>query len=759
MDKNKKGLKGASSASGVGSSHADAARLVELLTEGADAANGAVIHQRAFLAEQQSAAALVSQQMDANIARLQKQQHEHDAAAAISEKKLAEMKAQYQADMAAGRKQRASEALQHQEALKQATQVQEAKLAKQEKEWAAEELRHQSVLQKASSDHADECAAMDRERAAKELHYQQALQQEEAAAKERLARIQEVHTTGIVEREKEFGAACAEKGERLNTLAEEETMIQERVAAMAHAGSTNLAKAPIKLMVSGEPFASTWCNLTRFPRSLFFELLRQYMEEHGDDREAPLFIDGSSRHFELVLDYLRSPEHLPFCQDRAQVQWLERQAAFYNLVELVGKCQDECCRLQRVEVAQLLNGKGNLSSMDLRKVNLSGLDFSGASLHRAQLSGASLDDASLSGADTKLTSAALTGAHASRACFDSCTATKIDLSKATLLDASFASAILDQGLFVSCSAVGASFKGASATAADFTEADLTGADLKGADFEGANLTGAILKDAKGLTAAMIATLDQKSLRGANLSGLDMSGFNLIKVDLSNANLEGADLTGANLEGANLTGANVTGAKMQRAKLTGSKGLTSAMIATLDQQSLSGANLAGLDMAGFGLSGIDLSNANLEGADLTGANLTGAKIKGIKLKACKGLTALADTLQKQGVRVGINVTGSSECPHVNGRYLSRNADINGYPSYAHKDNSSSSRTKVFLKKHSTHAIWLFAGGIDSEIGWAKASGTGAANGPVALPPSAWEEWNGKICVSKSLTLEYFTDSES
>jgi hypothetical protein len=64
-------------------------------------------------------------------------------------------------------------------------------------------------------------------------------------------------------------------------------------------------------------------------------------------------------------------------------------------------------------------------------------------------------------------------------------------------------------------------------------------------------------------------------------------------------LDADTLIGANLHGANLHGANLTGANLH------------------------GANLHGADLYGADLYGADLYGANLTGANLTGANLRGA----------------------------------------------------------------------------------------------------------------------------------------
>jgi len=220
-------------------------------------------------------------------------------------------------------------------------------LADLDTERAAHEQRHQQELHQQNMDARERIAAMEQE-----------LRRQELATRQKIAAMEEAHATGVHEREAAFNAACAAKETRLAALAEEETMIQARAAAMLQGGPKN-ANTRVRIEVAGEAFVSTWKNLTRFPRSMFFEALRVHREENGD-ADAPLLVDGSPVHFQLILDFLRDPARLPVCRDVSQTQWLEREAAFYNLTELAGLCRDAYKRLNTVDVMQLLNGQRNM---------------------------------------------------------------------------------------------------------------------------------------------------------------------------------------------------------------------------------------------------------------------------------------------------------------------------------------------------------------------------------------------------------------
>jgi Pentapeptide repeats (8 copies) len=92
---------------------------------------------------------------------------------------------------------------------------------------------------------------------------------------------------------------------------------------------------------------------------------------------------------------------------------------------------------------------------------------------------------------------------------------------------------------------------------DLRGVDLTGATLRDASFKRADLSDAILTDADARRAKFIsAILHNTRLDGANLVRADLT-----KADLTDASLVGADLTNARLFRADLSRADLTGARL------------------------------------------------------------------------------------------------------------------------------------------------------------------------------------------------------
>jgi uncharacterized protein YjbI with pentapeptide repeats len=91
---------------------------------------------------------------------------------------------------------------------------------------------------------------------------------------------------------------------------------------------------------------------------------------------------------------------------------------------------------------------------------------------------------------------------------------------------------------------------------DLRGVDLTGATLRDASFERSDLTDAILVEVDARRAKFISSV----LRNARLDGA-----NLVRADLTNA-----DLTGASLVGVDLTSARMYSADLSRADLTGAR---------------------------------------------------------------------------------------------------------------------------------------------------------------------------------------------
>ena len=60
----------------------------------------------------------------------------------------------------------------------------------------------------------------------------------------------------------------------------------------------------------------------------------------------------------------------PVFRDASQLRWLEREAEYYKLTELVPLCAAAYDRLDKFQVMQLLNGLRNLSSMGAYASNI-----------------------------------------------------------------------------------------------------------------------------------------------------------------------------------------------------------------------------------------------------------------------------------------------------------------------------------------------------------------------------------------------------
>jgi uncharacterized protein YjbI with pentapeptide repeats len=92
---------------------------------------------------------------------------------------------------------------------------------------------------------------------------------------------------------------------------------------------------------------------------------------------------------------------------------------------------------------------------------------------------------------------------------------------------------------------------------DLRGVDLTGATLRDASFERSDLSEAILVEVDGRRAKFISTsmqnaqLDRANLVRADFTNADLTGASLVGVDLTMARMYSADLSRANLTGARL----------------------------------------------------------------------------------------------------------------------------------------------------------------------------------------------------------------
>jgi len=141
--------------------------------------------------------------------------------------------------------------------------------------------------------------------------------------------------------------------------------------------------------------------------------------------------------------------------------------------------------------------------------------------------------------------------------------TKIDFTDAILNEAKFNGATLNGAQLVRAKLKGADFTGAKANRPNvcFLWADMTGATLHNVDLSHASLSEATciranFNGAKLSSSYLIGTnLSEASCKKAQLKDVNFTGAKFIKADLSGATLTG-DMTDANLSHANLTGSTV-----------------------------------------------------------------------------------------------------------------------------------------------------------------------------------------------------------
>lgn len=92
---------------------------------------------------------------------------------------------------------------------------------------------------------------------------------------------------------------------------------------------------------------------------------------------------------------------------------------------------------------------------------------------------------------------------------------------------------------------------------DLTDVDLTGATLRDASFKRADLTASLLQDVDARRAKFVTSIMQDVV---------LDGANLVRADLTKADLKGASLKGANLTWARMFRADLSGADLTDARL-------------------------------------------------------------------------------------------------------------------------------------------------------------------------------------------------
>ena len=359
-----------------------------------------------------------------------------------------------------------------------------------------------------------------------------------AAAAERRreeeARIQAKHAEFVEQVQTELAAWKTEHAAeqvRLEELRAREQRIKERVAVTREA----LARAPptIEFDVGGRQFAISSAAINDAAGSTL--LARLYFEQVERGSAPKVVVDRDSTHFHLLVDYLRTGE-LPVVADVSEIQWLEREAGYYEVTALVALCRDAYKRLDTVKVMQLLNGLRNLSGMDMRKLDLSKVDFGSSrdaktSLYFAQLDGANLTKAVLSNCNLKFST--LNDAVATGADFSSSEMHEAQLKNATLDGAVLSSVKGEEADFTSATLQKAKLSNATLSRAVFTSANAAGAKLPSE----ADWCEAERRDAGATFANPLLRLQERSLDGAVLTSV-----NGAKADFTPATLQEAKLS-------------------------------------------------------------------------------------------------------------------------------------------------------------------------------------------------------------------------
>ena len=188
--------------------------------------------------------------------------------------------------------------------------------------------------------------------------------------------------TSAADTRKRCEEECKTERDNLKELQAREAVVQARLNEIKNLVA-NDGNRRIVLDVRGTLFRSTLKTLCdKFPRSLIARIVSD--DKNKISGEESFFIDGDPTYFHHVLTFLNRGV-LPAVEGMAQLKWLEQEASWYDLPELVNECRLAHKRLDVIDVMQLLNGQKNLSGMDMRGLTMSDIDFSNASLYHAQL--------------------------------------------------------------------------------------------------------------------------------------------------------------------------------------------------------------------------------------------------------------------------------------------------------------------------------------------------------------------------------------
>ncbi|QDV72380.1 pentapeptide repeat-containing protein [Botrimarina mediterranea] len=346
----------------------------------------------------------------------------------------------------------------------------------------------------------------------------------------------------------------------------------------------------------------------------------------------------------------------------------------------------------------------DFSSQDLSRTRYYGTILAGVDFTGATITGAILQDATSNGftvaqfystasyqnlnlREVWLNYSDLTGWN-----FAGQDLTGASLQIATLLDADFTGAIIDNASFYSVTNSGFTAAQLYSTASyqagglrgvnlefndmsgwNFAGIDLTGANFNGADLAGSDLTGAIINDASlGDTALSETQLySTASYQAGDLSGTNLGENYLSDVSFAGFNLERAGFGGANLEGTDFTGANIRGANFYAATFNGFTPQQLYSTASYQEGDLSGVSFLINDLAGWDFEEQNLQHAELS-ADLTGTNLRHAYlvnavfdssgITNIGLAIFHGADARGARMYLDDTSAGVNLIGPQGVVH-------------------------------------------------------------------------------------------------
>jgi uncharacterized protein YjbI with pentapeptide repeats len=221
-------------------------------------------------------------------------------------------------------------------------------------------------------------------------------------------------------------------------------------------------------------------------------------------------------------------------------------------------------QLNEAELGGAVFDGADLAGADLTGASIEGASFKGASMPEVRLAGAHgsgvFDEAQMPKASAE-------GAQLGKASFKKVSAEGSVWERATLSEASFQGAKLKGANLQRTTCVKTDFAGADLAEAELMRMTGEGVELAGANLDGANLRKVTLVEASFADALMRkawtdkADLSRCRFTRADLKGTSFRGATLKGAIFAHAQLDGADLRDADLEGANMFGAAKQGAKM------------------------------------------------------------------------------------------------------------------------------------------------------------------------------------------------------